>query len=93
MSIERQIIERIVDRALELGCVISVYDGEEWCLRGSVLKTTVLNAMFSTDQDTLSFRLNDERKGQIIFIHGNGEDVVHDHTDNEWTSDLVSYGS
>ena len=83
-NIEKKICERIVDKALAAGYTISVYDGGAWPLKRSSNRPDILAAMYSTDSDTLRFRLPDsgEIVGSIMLVYGNGADVVCDYTDN-----------
>ena len=90
-NIEKQIVERIVDKALAAGYTISVYDGEAWPLKRSSNRPDILAAMYSTDSDLLRFRLPEsgDSVGAILLIYGNGTDVVSDCTDNEAMGALV----
>jgi hypothetical protein len=93
-NIERQIAERIVDRALAAGYTISVYDGGEWALKRSSNRADIVAAMYSTDSDTLRFRLpNGKPVGSIMLVYGNGADVVCDYTDNEAMNALCKEGA
>lgn len=75
---------------------ISVYDGEEYALKYNADKATILAAMFSTDHDTLHVTRFDNaeagvsecRCGWVTFIYGNGCDVIHDYSDNEYSDRL-----
>ena len=90
-NIEKQIAERIVDKALAAGYTISVYDGEEWPLKRSINRPDILAAMYSTDSDVLRFRWPESSHavGSIMLVYGNGEDVVCDYSDNEAMAALV----
>jgi hypothetical protein len=90
-NIEKRICERLVDRALAAGYTISVYDGAEWPLKRSSNRPEILAAMYSTDSDTLRFRLPDsgESVGSIMLVYGNGADVICDYTDNAAMAALV----
>jgi hypothetical protein len=78
------------DRALAAGYTVCVYDGEEWALQRSSNRPDIIAAMYSTDSDTLRFRLPEGRPvGSVVLIYGNGEDLVCDHTDNAETTALV----
>ena len=90
-NIEKQICERLVDRALAAGYTISVYDGGAWPLKRSSNRVDILAAMYSTDSDTLRFRLPESGNivGSIMLVYGNGAEVVCDYTDNEAMAALV----
>lgn len=87
LATELKIAKFIIRHALKQGFVVSVNDGEEWVLKQSDDFSTILNAMFSTDEDGLMIR--DPRKMDdrghaikvvhIVLIYGNeGWDVVSD---------------
>jgi hypothetical protein len=90
-NIEKQICERIIDKALAAGCTISVYDGEAWPLKRSSNRPDILAAMYSTDTDLLRFRLPESvgSVGAILLVYVNGTDAVSDYTDNEAMGALV----
>lgn len=81
---ERANIRKLVKIAIEDGCVVSVYDGEEWCLKKSGSVTEVMASVQSTDCDTIRFRKNDEVVGNVFCVYGNSaEEVFADWSDNE----------
>jgi hypothetical protein len=91
-NIEKQIAERIVDRALAAGYTVCVFDGEEWPLQRSSNRPDIIAAMYSSDSDTLRFCLPESgwRVGSIMLVYGNGPDVVSDHTDLPAINELVA---
>lgn len=83
LTTETAIISKLVQAALASGYSMDVNDGEETVLRRSTDETAIIGAMFSTDEDYLTFRDSDgEKIGWIYLIHGNGEDVISDLADN-----------
>lgn len=88
-EIEKKILELIVDNALKLGYVISVYDGGETTVIKSEDRAKILDALMTTDEDVMRFYSADEkgefkRRGSVNLIYGNdGYDVIADHSDNE----------
>lgn len=81
---ERANIRKLVKVALEDGCVISVYDGEEWCLKKASSVDEVMKSIQSTDCDTLRLRKNNEIVGNVFCMYGNSaEEVFADWSDNE----------
>ena len=96
ISIERKIVSRIVKDALAKGYTVSVYDGEEYALKRGTAYKQIMEACFSTDEDTLVFYaktdgydigvdspLNDKffRVGFVSLVYGNcGYDVISDCT-------------
>lgn len=94
IKIEKAIVKAIVTNAIELGYTVSVYDGEEWCLRRSDDVKTIIAATFSTDLDCLCFReKTDEAKrvGTVQLVYGNdGFDVISDYTSNDTMETILS---
>lgn len=87
---ERQIVATIVTEALAHGLRVSVYDGEEWTLKGSTDFEAITAAIGTTDTTTLKFRdprFHDqhghaEPVGSVFLVHGNGSEVIADYTDS-----------
>lgn len=81
---EMQIAGKLIDDALELGCTLSVNDGEEWTVKRSQDKTAILQALATTDADLLKVRTADGLElGDVLLIWGNDCDLISDNTDNE----------
>jgi hypothetical protein len=90
MAVEGRIALRLVEAALNDGFRISVNDGEETVVSDSEDKQTIMEAMFSTDEDILHIHNKGSRVGWIQFIYGNsGWDVISDYSDNDKTRELV----
>lgn len=92
---ERELVTHLIDRALEVGLTISVFDGEEYPLKRSRDKAVILETLGSTDSDSLVLRKPDQMAkdkpiGEILLIYGNGRDVISDYTDNNDTHVLVT---
>lgn len=92
INIERKIVSRIVKDALANDYKVSVFDSEEYVLKRSQSYKAIMEACFSTDDDTLVIRDNaGEYIGSIALIYGNcGYDVVSDYTYNETMETLLS---
>ena len=92
---ERPVCAALVSAILASNCTISVHDGEEWCLKRSNNKMTILQAMASTGQDTLKARDSEGNvKGVFVLIYNNGNDgepvgVIADHSDNTFCSVIM----
>jgi hypothetical protein len=89
---ERRIVSRIVKDAIKAGYSMSVYDGEEWVLKSCNEYQKTMRALFSTDEDTILFKTNDNRTvGRVYLVYGNddGFDVICDYTANEVTENLL----
>lgn len=99
--VEKGIIDKIIQKALELEYMITVYDAEESRVERSRNYTEVTEAVGVSDVTYLFFRheaglqFNDNfgRKelGGILLVHGNGEDVISTYTDNELMKQLVDH--
>jgi hypothetical protein len=82
IEIEKRIAGQVIADALAEGYTIDVNDGGETTLRKSSSKRTILEAMFSTDHDILTLRTGvGGRVGSIMFVYGNGAEVISDYTD------------
>jgi fatty acid-binding protein DegV len=89
-KIERSICSKLVRAAIKSNYSVSLYDGEYWPLERSKSHKEVMNAMFSTDEDVLLFRDPAGKKiGKVLLIHGNGEDIISDWSDNTEINALI----
>jgi len=90
---ERGVATRFVRAAINAGYTVSVYDGEEYTVKRSCQERKILDALASTEADTLLIRNGaGERIGAAMLIWGNdesGEELIADHTDNEIMGALV----
>jgi hypothetical protein len=85
MSIERQVIKRLVQSALAAGYAISVNDGEEITERRCTDVGRIMAAVMTTDEDYLHIHAAGQthRFGWVRLIYGNdGWDVICDYTTN-----------
>ncbi len=83
MADERAIVNRMIRAALAANLTVSVFDGEEWGLRASSNYAAITAEVAVTDQTTLRFRdASKKLLGSIYLVHGNGDEVISDHTDN-----------
>lgn len=85
----RKFIKELLDRNL----LVSVNDGEEWVVKRSTKSSQILEALCSTDQDTILVRTGyaSETAGRFLLIWGNaenGEELVADYTDNELCNEI-----
>ena len=80
-----RIVRRLVKAALKQGWTISVNDSEEWTVKRSSDFNVVMDALFTTDADTLLFRKPDgDRIGSVVLVYGNaGYEVIADYSDTE----------
>jgi hypothetical protein len=88
---ESRIAARLVDDALRAGYSVSVYDGEAWPLKRSTDRAAILDALASTDLDTLKFRDSaGEFKAWVTLIWGNGCDLLSDWSDTPATEVVIA---
>lgn len=81
---ERRIASDVIERTLARGYVISVFDGEAWCLSRSDDAAHIFAALASTGSDQLRIRTKDGAPvGTIVLIWGNGEDLISDTSESD----------
>ena len=85
---EARAARKLIKAALAAGYCISVNDGEDWTVKLSTDTKTILDALCTTEADTIVLRHADtkERAGSFWLIYGNdpdGSELIADHTDNE----------
>jgi hypothetical protein len=81
--LEAEIINRLITAILNHGYCISVYDGEEYALERSYNQAAIQEETSATDETTYRmYSREGDYKGFFWLIHGNGEDVISDHSDN-----------
>lgn len=79
---ERQIVDKLICDALDMGCAISVGDGVIYPVKQSTDYTAITRVMAATDTTILRIRRGLDHAA-FIFIHGNEPyEVLNDHTDN-----------
>lgn len=90
---ERDIIDRVVRKVLSDGFLVSVFDGQAHAIRRSSDYEAITSNIAQTDVTSLNV-FDHERTlvGSMIFIHGNDEDVIHDHTDKPYFEELFRTG-
>jgi len=95
MSIEKRISQLLVDTLLKEN-LISVNDGEETTVEKSQDRKQILDALETTEADTLFvYRPNGKRIGHFWLIWGNGRDLISDYgyvkeTDGEYMDGVFS---
>lgn len=96
---ERQIIAAILAEAMgRRGLLASVFDGEEWAVTGTNNRFDVEREVAATDETTLRFRDparldgrgNPALVGSVYLVHGNGSDVIADHTDSREVAEILA---
>lgn len=88
---EAAIATKLVDTLLAKGCTISVSDGEEWTVKTSTNRDGILNALNTTDADTIRARTpNGDKLGDFDLIWGNGCDLLSDHTANDFCEEVFN---
>ena len=94
---ERTVARKLIRTLLGKGRTISVNDGEEWTVRLSTDEREILNALATTDADSITAHGPDgESQGWFYLVWGNdpaGEELIADHTDNDlcnWAANEVA---
>lgn len=68
---------------IDAGCALSVHDGEETTVRYSTDRDAVLDALATTDADTLTAHFPDGSPVAFWLIYGNGPgELIADHSDS-----------
>lgn len=81
---ECQIINALITSIFREGLVISVFDGEEYALKRSSVRSEIQKEVAATDETTFVVRDTEGRRhGFFWLIHGNRGDVLTDYTANE----------
>lgn len=90
--VESVIIHQIITDALARGWAVSVFDGTEYALDASTDPASICAEVAATDTTSLTFwdRAGaGSRVGMVFLVHGNGVDVISDHTDVAPIHDLL----
>lgn len=88
---EKMIIRKVVKNAISLGYTVSLFDSEEWTVKRSSNVAEVMEAVQSTEEDTLAFRKDGEHVGSVWLIYGNSaSEVMADWTDSEEMSRILA---
>ena len=89
--IEREILQTLVNRITSFDCDISVWDGEEYSIRRSIVPEDILSAMSHTGIDCLQIcddgisEKDNAYEGSITVIYGNEpENIIADYSSVEW---------
>ena len=77
------IARSIIEKGLSFLYSVNVWDGEGWAIVRSRNLDKIMDALRSTDEDTVHFRdMDGNHVGWVYFTWGEGEDVVCDHSSN-----------
>lgn len=79
LAIERKIVQRLVNRLIAAGYKVSVDDGEEITVRASQNTKTIMDALFTVDEEWLVTHHPEHGNSFVLLVHGNGEDVIADY--------------
>jgi hypothetical protein len=87
LETEEKIVKKLIKRALDSEYYITVNDGEEDVVIKSRDYPKIIDAVFSTDEDYLSFYKAadaDDRVGIVYLVYGNdGFDVISDYASSD----------
>ena len=89
-AIESDIMYGIAKSAIQRGFSISVADEEECIVACSRCVPDIMAAAGMTELTVFSIRDKGNAVGKVVFVHGNGMDVIHDHSDNAVTNAIVN---
>lgn len=88
---ERRIINKMVKDALAAGHSISVFDGEEWPVKRGTDYGKITAEIAATDETTLRFVTREGAVvGSVLLVHGNGAEVISDHSANPEIEALIA---
>lgn len=82
-EIEKKIATKTLETLITAGFEISVYDGQDIVITRSTNVESILDKMFSVDDEQILLYKPDDRKrhGWVQFVYGNdGWDVIADHS-------------
>ena len=82
--IEQQIVEYLINKAINAGYFISIYDGEGYAIKLSNDPLAIINAMRLTDADRVDIVTQSNKYvGYIILVYDNdSHDVIHDYSES-----------
>ncbi len=83
-SVERRVVEAAAQGLVDAGFSIAVYDGEELVTDVTDDVSSVMEALFATDEEFLyAYNGDGKHVGWVHLVYGNsGWDVISDNTDN-----------
>lgn len=93
---ERDCVRLLIRLLLEGGNTVSVYDGQEYCVKRSSSEEEILSALNSSGEDMLAIRnAAGEALGFFYLIYDNGSEadpfiVVSDYSDNRYCEGIYS---
>ena len=81
IDIETLIIKGLLDR---LPYPLSIHDGEEFQTKNCLNRDVIEACIGLTEITVLHTSI-----GQVVLVHGNGEDLIHDCTDNPKLTEII----
>lgn len=90
---EKRAVKKIVEAAIRLGYMVSLYDGEEYTVKRSTDKKAILAAIYTTDMDRLYFRVKatGEQVGSVLLVYGNSaSEVMADWSDCDEVNTILA---
>lgn len=95
---ERMIVTKLVEDALDLGYMVVLHDGEDKAADAYLDATTskeheveqIMQMIRATDEERLIFFKDGKRVGSVLLVYGNdGHDVIADHTASDEMDKIV----
>lgn len=77
-EIETAIIRALCQGLIDEGYTLSVHDRQDEVVSDSQDVDALLNAMFSVDEEFIIVRQAGKYTGNLMLVHGNGQDVLAD---------------
>lgn len=95
LNMEHRIASRLIRDAIADGCLVNVYNGEDFSIRHSATPVFAIRELMQTDEDRIDLlRVIDgkpKRIGWVHLVYGNtGYDVISDYSANDATEALVA---
>lgn len=89
---DKKMAAALVDALLAKGCLVSVYDGEDWSCKHSNDRAVILDAMGNTDQDEMVVRYAGIKLGWFLLMYGNAPgETINDYTANDFCQSIVDH--
>lgn len=89
-SVERHIIDQVIKDVLATGHLIDVADGNSFLGKPSNVPHDIQSLIGHTDTTVLTFETGEGVIiGHVVFLHGKGADVIEDHSNEEFTENVL----
>lgn len=87
---DKKMAAALVDALLAKGCLVSIYDGEDWACKHSNNRAVILDAVGNTDQDEVVVRYAATKLGWFLLVYGKDPgEIIDDYTANDFCQSIV----